>query len=56
MPIEGVVILEAADTIPDVIKTILNVTGDMSVATILDRPAVDPAAAVPTGIAVPAEV
>jgi Na+/H+-dicarboxylate symporter len=56
MPIEGVVILEAADTIPDVIKTILNVTGDMSVATILDRPTVDPAAAVPTGIAVPAEV
>lgn len=38
MPIEGVVILEAADTIPDVVKTVLNVTGDMSVATLLDRP------------------
>jgi Na+/H+-dicarboxylate symporter len=52
MPIEGVVILEAADTIPDVVKTLLNVTGDMSVATILDRPLADPASVVTPDLAV----
>jgi hypothetical protein len=47
-----VVILEAADTIPDVVKTLLNVTGDMSVATILDRPLADPASVVTPDLAV----
>ena len=37
VPIEGVIILEAVETIPDIFKTLLNVTGDMSVATILSR-------------------
>jgi Na+/H+-dicarboxylate symporter len=37
IPIEGVVILEAVDAIPDIFKTTLNVTGDMSAATILSR-------------------
>ncbi len=37
LPIEGVVILEAVETIPDIFKTLLNVTGDMSAATILSR-------------------
>ncbi len=37
IPIEGVVILEAVDAIPDIFKTVLNVTGDMSAATILSR-------------------
>ena len=37
IPIEGVVILEAVDVIPDIFKTALNVTGDMSAATILSR-------------------
>ena len=37
LPLEGLVILEAVETIPDVFKTLLNVTGDMSVATILSR-------------------
>ena len=37
IPIEGVVILEAVKTIPDVFMTTLNVTADMSVATILTR-------------------
>lgn len=37
VPIEGVVILEAVETIPDIFKTLLNVTGDMSVAAILSR-------------------
>lgn len=37
IPIEGVVLLEAVKSIPDVFMTLLNVTGDMSVATILSR-------------------
>ena len=37
VPIEGVVILEALDTIPDIFKTLLNVTGDLSAAAILSR-------------------
>ena len=44
LPIEGVVILEAVDAIPDVFKTITNVTGDMSAAAILSRQPVAPAA------------
>jgi Na+/H+-dicarboxylate symporter len=37
LPIEGLVIAEAVDAIPDIFKTLLNVTGDMSVATLLSR-------------------
>ncbi len=37
LPIEGLVILEAVETIPDIFKTLVNVTGDMSAATILSR-------------------
>ncbi|HEX4439095.1 MAG TPA: cation:dicarboxylase symporter family transporter [Thermoanaerobaculia bacterium] len=37
IPLEGVVILDAMEAIPDVFKTVINVTGDMSVATILSR-------------------
>jgi proton glutamate symport protein len=37
MPIEAIVLLEAVDVIPDIFKTVLNVTGDMSAATILSR-------------------
>jgi Na+/H+-dicarboxylate symporter len=37
LPIEGLVLLEAVETIPDIFKTLLNVTGDMSAATILSR-------------------
>lgn len=36
-PIEGIVILEAADVIPDIFKTLLNVTGDMAAAALLTR-------------------
>lgn len=43
VPIAGVVILEAADTIPDVFKTLLNVTGQMSAATLLDGRGAAPA-------------
>jgi len=37
VPLEGVVILEAVDAIPDIFKTVTNVTGDMSAAAILSR-------------------
>lgn len=37
LPIEGVILLEATSMAPDMLKTILNVTGDMSVAAILSR-------------------
>jgi Na+/H+-dicarboxylate symporter len=37
VPVEGIVILEAADAIPDIFKTLLNVTGDLAAATILTR-------------------
>lgn len=37
IPIEAVVLLEAAKTVPDIFMTTLNVTADMSVATVLSR-------------------
>ncbi len=37
IPVEAVVILTAVDAIPDIFKTLANVTADMSAATILSR-------------------
>jgi proton glutamate symport protein len=37
IPIEGLVLVVAVDTIPDVAKTIINVTGQMAVATLASR-------------------
>ncbi|MCU1347710.1 MAG: sodium:dicarboxylate symporter, partial [Acidobacteria bacterium] len=37
MPAEGVILLEATSIAPDMLKTLLNVTGDMSVAAFLSR-------------------
>jgi Na+/H+-dicarboxylate symporter len=37
LPIEGVLILGAVEAIPDIFKTVLNVTGQMSAATLLTR-------------------
>lgn len=37
IPLEGLVLVVAVDTIPDVAKTIINVTGHMSVATLVSR-------------------
>lgn len=37
LPIEGIIIAEAVETIPDIFKTVLNVTGDVSAATLLSR-------------------
>jgi Na+/H+-dicarboxylate symporter len=39
LPVEGLGILIAIDAIPDIFKTLLNVTADMSVATVLSREA-----------------
>jgi Na+/H+-dicarboxylate symporter len=36
-PLEGVLILDMVDAIPDIFKTITNVTADLSVATIVTR-------------------
>lgn len=38
VPLEGVMILEAVDAIPDIFKTILNVTSDMSAAALVTSP------------------
>lgn len=38
LPLEAVIVFEATTTIPDIFKTLLNVTGDMSAAAILSRP------------------
>ncbi len=48
VPLEGVMILEAVETIPDIFKTLLNVTGQMSAATLLSRSSRAPRASVPT--------
>lgn len=40
LPLEGIGLLIAADAIPDVFNTLVNVTGDMTVATILAKDAV----------------
>ena len=37
IPVEGVILLEATSIAPDMLKTLLNVTGDMSVAAFLSR-------------------
>ena len=37
IPVEAVVILTAVDAIPDIFKTLANVTADMSAAAILSR-------------------
>jgi len=37
IPIEGLVLVVAVDTVPDIAKTIINVTGHMSVATLASR-------------------
>jgi proton glutamate symport protein len=47
IPIEAILILNAVETIPDIFKTLINVTGDMSAATILSRRE----RAEPTGVA-----
>ena len=52
LPIEGVVLFVAVDAIPDIFKTLVNVTGDMTAATILARfvEARSPASAVASSV------
>lgn len=37
IPIEGVLLLHAVDVVPDIFKTLLNVTGDMTAAVLINR-------------------
>ena len=37
IPVEGVLMLDAVETIPDIFETLTNVTGQMSAATLLTR-------------------
>ncbi len=37
IPIQGIILLKAVDAIPDIFKTLVNVTADMSVATVVSR-------------------
>jgi len=37
IPVEGVVLLRTVDAIPDIFKTVVNVTEDMSVAALVSR-------------------
>jgi Na+/H+-dicarboxylate symporter len=53
IPIEGIIVAEAVETIPDIFKTVLNVTGDMSVATLLSRGSRAPALAAGGVLAAP---
>jgi Na+/H+-dicarboxylate symporter len=53
LPIEGVVIMEVVETIPDIFKTVLNVTGNFGAATILSRGSRQPARASVAGAPVP---
>lgn len=45
IPVQAIVLLESVDDIPDIFKTVTNVTGDMSAAAILCRPQTPEAAA-----------
>lgn len=47
IPVEGVVLLKAVDAIPDIFKTVVNVTGDLSVATLVARFAPETVSALP---------
>jgi Na+/H+-dicarboxylate symporter len=37
LPIEGLILLKAVDSVPDIFKTLVNVTADMSAAAIVAR-------------------
>ncbi len=49
IPIEGIIFLKAVDALPDIFKTLLNVTADMSVAVIVNRVVAGPASLSETG-------
>jgi Na+/H+-dicarboxylate symporter len=47
IPLDGIALLVAADAIPDIFNTVINVTGDMTVAAIVAREAPLPAVELP---------
>jgi proton glutamate symport protein len=53
IPIQGYLLIEAADAIPDMFKTLTNVTGNMTAAAIVNRVTASPAPE-PAGVAEPA--
>jgi Na+/H+-dicarboxylate symporter len=53
IPVEGIVLLKAVDAVPDIFKTLVNVTADMSVATIVARFVGMPAGAAAPAVLVP---
>jgi Na+/H+-dicarboxylate symporter len=53
IPLEGVLVLNAVDAIPDLFKTTLNVTGDLAVAVVATRFAGEAPASVPVAEAAP---
>jgi Na+/H+-dicarboxylate symporter len=56
VPLEGVVLLNAVDAIPDLFKTVLNVTADLGVATMVARAAGFPLRPEPVRTPVPGEL
>jgi Na+/H+-dicarboxylate symporter len=56
IPLGGVVLVESVITVQDIFRTLLNVTGDMSVATLLSRSARKSTVVAPAAAEVPASV
>jgi Na+/H+-dicarboxylate symporter len=56
LPVEGIGILLGVDTVPDMFRTTANVTGDMTVATVIGRSSAPAAVAVPAAAAAPEPV
>jgi Na+/H+-dicarboxylate symporter len=54
LPVQGIGILIALDAIPDIFKTLINVTSQVSTALILSKSAIVSAASEPPAITVPA--
>jgi Na+/H+-dicarboxylate symporter len=53
LPVQGIGILIALDAVPDIFKTLINVTSQVSTALILSKSATTPAEADEPGIAAP---
>ena len=61
IPLDGYLLTEAADTVPDIFKTLVNVTGNLTATTVVDRLSDRPAPAMvvrpePTAEEIPAGV
>jgi len=56
LPVEGIGILLGVDTVPDMFRTTANVTGDMTVASVIGRSSAPVAVVVPAAAAAPEPV